>query len=295
MNKIVKIEKQNIEEIVAWKVDATGVAPKTKILIKDPGLIAVVKIDGKTRVAKSGETDLYKLFGKPQFGHGKDPYEDIVIYAVNQANEFTAEWGLAGPNALPCFDPDLHIDAKAMVIGTYTYTVSDYYAFVNSVVDEDGYVRRSSLREKLRSRVAGAARAVIAGELARSGVAKCQTMYGVLCEDLVQRFNNELGGIGLTVTAVNIINLDYTPDHKAEREKMNAAKSGVVIKKIENEGKLDDAAVLKAHNEAEAVLIYAQAKADQAKNGGKMIVCPRCKELNNANANYCSKCHEQLH
>ena len=118
MEKLV-IKKRTSEELACWKVKCDGVYPNT-VVEADAGLTILVNADGQNKLTTQRSFTLNSLYNP---GHntkligGKKPYATCEIYAIDISTEFKSEWGLAGPSALPCYDAEFEIEAKAVCFG----------------------------------------------------------------------------------------------------------------------------------------------------------------------------------
>ena len=212
------------------------------------------------------------------------------------ATEFKSEWGLAGPGAIPCFDGEFEVDAKAVCFGEFFYKIDDLFAFTKSLpLGEKNEISRDDVREFFRAQTAGVARSYLASKLAGRDLKECQAKLSAYSEEIMEQLNKSLESRGVTVYTFIVSNLDYEPAHKLNREKLKEAKIGVVIKGVENEGRRDDLSVDKEKSEIEIGYIKAKSGEDTADAvKSAKVTCPRCGEENDAGTNYCRKCGEKL-
>jgi membrane protease subunit (stomatin/prohibitin family) len=125
-------------------------------------------------------------------------------------------------------------------------------------------------------------------------VRECQANVGEIATDIKEAINKALDAKGLTVYEFVILKISYDKAHEAVLGVIDGAKLGVKVKKIENDGRLDDVKVDKAASEVEIGLIMANKGAAPAEPKEKEYVfCSRCGHKNEL-GNYCSKCGEKL-
>ena len=245
-----------------------------------------------------------KLFG------GKKPYTSCEIFAVDISTEFKSEWGIAGPSAIPCYDAELEVDAKAVCFGEYFYNVDDFFAFVKSLpMGDKTEISRDDVREYFRSQTTGVAKSALMSKLAGRDIKECQAKLAAISDDIKEELNRHFDSKGITIHSFIVSNLDFEPAHKINREKLKEAKIGVKIKGVENEGRRDDISVDKAQSEVDIAYIRAEKGTDvqmhnnnngcgcdnNTKSSGKKVICPRCGEANDEKVNYCYKCGDKLH
>ena len=292
------IKKRSGEELAYWKVECEGAYPNT-IVETDMGITTVVKVDGENKITMQRKFTLNSLFNP---GHntkligGKKPYKSIEIYAIDMSSEFNCEWGLAGCSALPCFDAEFGVDAKAVCFGEFFYSIDDFFSFLAWLpMGDKEAVSRDDIREFLRSQTSGIVQNHLAALVANKDIKVCQSKIASVANDIKQELNKVFESKGITVSSFNVSSLDYDPAHKANRATLNAAKMGVKDKSVINEGRRDDITVDKAKSEVDIDYI-------NAINGGKIgetketakVRCSRCGELNEQGINYCYKCGESL-
>ena len=308
MEKLI-IKKKN--EIACWKVDCEGICPNT-VIETDPGITLLVNVEGQSKM--SAKTSIVanslinpgknaKLFG------GKKPYTSCEIFAVDISTEFKSEWGLAGPAAIPCYDAELEVDAKAVCFGEYFYNVDDFFSFVKALpLGDKTEISRDDVREFFRSQTTGLAKSFLMSKLAGRDIRECQARLADYSEDIKEELNKHFDSKGITIHSFIVSSLDFEPSHKVNREKLKEAKIGVKIKGVENEGRRDDISVDKAQSEIDIAMIRAEKGTDvyienghkcdsdcnHGKNSGKRVFCSRCGEANEGNVNYCFKCGEKL-
>ena len=301
MEKLV-IKKRTSEEMACWKVSAEGVCPNT-VIETDRGITLLVSVDGNNlmtaknsfvvnSLVNPGKTT--KLFG------GKKPYASCEIYAIDMSTEFKSEWGLAGPSALPCYDDEFGVDAKAVCFGEYYYTVDDFYSFTRALpLGEKNEISRDDVREYFRSQTTAVVKSFLSSKVAGKDVKVCQGKLTEYSSDIKDQLNKVFDSKGITVQTFLVSNLDFEPTHKVYREKLKETKIGVKIKEVENDGRRDDISVDKERSEIDIGIIKAingtDGDSDGKKSSGKKIRCSRCGEENDANDNYCFKCGEKLH
>ncbi len=154
---VIEIRKRSSEEVACWKVDAAKLTPNTVIELES-GLMAMLKVDGVLKMLSRSKATVFSVFNpgkeKKMLG-GNKPYDKAEIVALDLSSEFTAEWGLAGEMAVPCFDKELNIPATAVAFGEYAYKIENQYDFLNAFsFDEEGEIKRESIREFLRTETA---------------------------------------------------------------------------------------------------------------------------------------------
>ena len=297
----IEINKRSSEEIACWKLDPMEVTPNTTITVQQ-GVTAVIKINGVTKLLVGGSALVNSLLnpgkGAKLFG-GNKPYEKVEIFAVDQSSEFFAEWGLAGNMAIPCYDEENDVHANAVAFGEYHYRIDNFVNFVGSMsFDKNNAITRGEIREFLRATSAGVIKSYLSAALAENSIRECQANVGEISADIKDAINKVLDSKGLTVYDFVILKISYDKNHEAIIGKIDNAKIGVKVKKIENDGSLDDVKVAKAASEVDIGLINALNNKPQqptvVKSEPQVIYCSRCGEKN-AGGNYCSKCGEKLH
>ena len=296
---IIEINKRSSEEIACWKLDAVEVTPNTTITVQQ-GITAVIKIDGVTKLLVGGSKLVNSLLnpgkGAKLFG-GNKPYGSVEIYAIDQTSEFFAEWGLAGNMAIPCYDEENDVHATAVAFGEYHYKIDNFVNFIGSMsFDKNNEITRSEIREFLRATSAGVIKSYLSAALAEASLRECQANVGEIARDIKDAINKALDAKGLTVYDFVILKLSYDKAHEAALGVIDGVKLGVKVKKIGNEGRLDDVKVDKAASEVEIGLILANkgaAPAQEAPKEKEIIFCSRCGHKNEG-GNYCAKCGEKL-
>lgn len=298
----IEINKRSSEEIACWKLDPMEVTPNTTITVQQ-GVTAVIKINGVTKLLVGGSTLVNSLLnpgkGAKLFG-GNKPYESVEIFAVDQSTEFFAEWGLAGNMAVPCYDEENDVHANAVAFGEYRYRIDNFVNFIGSMTfDKDNSITRSEIREFLRATSAGVIKSYLSAALAENSIRECQANVGEISADIKDAINKVLDSKGLTVYDFVILKISYDKNHEAVIGKIDNAKIGVKVKKIENDGSLDDVKVAKAASEVDIGIINALNNKPQqpkvvAASEVRVVYCSRCGEKNEG-GNYCSKCGEKLH
>ncbi len=298
----IEINKRSSEEIACWKLEPMEVTPNTTITVQQ-GVTAVIKINGVTKLLVGGSTLVNSLLnpgkGAKLFG-GNKPYESVEIYAVDQSTEFFAEWGLAGNMAIPCYDEENDVHAAAVAFGEYHYRIDNFVNFIGSMsFDKNNAITRGEIREFLRATSAGVIKSYLSAALAENSIRECQANVGEISTDIKDAINKALDAKGLTVYDFVILKISYDKNHEAIIGKIDSAKIDVRVKKIENDGSLDDVKVAKAASEVDIGIINAlNSKPQQPKvvvsNEVKVVYCSRCGEKNEG-GNYCSKCGEKLH
>ena len=297
--KTLEIKKRNSEEVACWVVDAKGTAPNT--VIDNPERVTlVVRIGGSSKITAAASftpNGLYnpgkntKLFG------GTKPYDDIEVIAIDQSSEFFAEWGVAGPDALPFYDVDNGVDCKAVAFGKYYYKVVDFHAFLATFsFDAKGEISRSNVREYLRTATAEVIRSYLSSAIANKDMRVCQSQITEYCEDIKENVNKVLASKGIEVYNFAINKLSYDLEHERKRGAIDNARMDVNIHKVANEGKKDDISVQDAAADVQVKLINAQGQAagGAAVNGAVgTVFCPRC-GTKNENARFCKSCGEKL-
>lgn len=294
----IEINKRSSEEIACWKLDPMEITPNTTITVQQ-GVTAVIKINGVTKLLVGGSTLVNTLLnpgkGAKLFG-GNKPYESVEIYAVDQSTEFFAEWGLAGNMAIPCYDAENDVHANAVAFGEYRYRIDNFVNFIGSMsFDKNNAITRSEIREFLRATSAGVIKSYLSAALAENSVRECQANVGEVSADIKDAINKALDAKGLTVYDFVILKISYDKDHAAVIGDIDKAKIGVKIKKIENDGRLDDVKVDKAKSEVDIGLILANKGTTpaQAPKEKEIVFCSRCGHKNE-DGNYCAKCGEKL-
>lgn len=307
----ITIKPRRNEEVICWKVDATDAAPNTQIEIEGK-MTAIISIDGEMHVQMGGTKSIFSHFNpgktRKMIG-GNKPYKKIQIYALDQSNEFLAEWGLAGDTAMPCHDRELDVDCNAVAFGTYAYRVENFINFVNTcLTGDDAELTRDDLREMLRGEVAAIAKSVLTQKLAIGDIRACSMHLTEFADEIKEQINKRLDSKGMTVYSFVIEKLDYDNQHKMIKGVFTGAELDLKLGKIKKEGALDDLDVESKATEIGNTRIRAikgtdsaaakaaalpEKKAADALPAAHTIVCPRCGE-SNTNSNYCNKCGEKL-
>lgn len=299
-NKITVLSRAK-EEVVCWKEVYTDATPNTELEV-GKGLTLIVNIDGQRKLCfktttlhgllNPGKTT--KLFG------GNKPYDKVTIYAIDQTSEFSAEWGLGGPNAIACKDKEYDVDCTAVAYGKYFYKVENFFDFTASIFTEDqDKITRDELREFLRDATTGLIKSCLAANIAKFGVEESRANAAKISEELRTSINASVASKGITVYNFSIVNLDYDEKHKADRNAISRAKMDGNITRVKNDTLRDDIDVMAAKvNRVDTPLIYAEqgiVGSSQASAAPvQIVVCPRCGEKNDSKVNYCSRCGEKL-
>ena len=297
-NRIV-IKKRSSEGVVCWRVKANEVTPNT-VIVPDKGITVLVTIDGITQ-PMDREYVVYSLFnpgkGKKMFG-GNKPYSSCEIYAIDRSSEFQSEWGLGGPNAIPCRDMEMGVDCTAVCFGSYRYKIENFVNFKNAIpLDKNGAVTRDAIREFLRTETTDVIRAYLSSKIAGKNLPDCAKYFGAFQEDLKEEINRRLDSKGLTVYSFGIERLTYSPEHMAAVNAANKAKETNFVNHIVNKGVSEDID-LDAKRVSNIIVPLKNAENGDAKDvqskkeNGRH--CPRCYTENPADALYCSKCGEKL-
>ena len=300
MEKIV-VKKRVGEELAYWKVACEGAYPNT-VVETDMGITVILKVEGENKITTQNKFTINSLLNP---GHntkligGKKPYSSIEMYAIDMSSEFKSEWGLAGFSAVPCYDAEFGVEAKAVCFGEFFYKIDDFFSFLRWLpLGEKDAISRDDIREFLRAQTTGIVKSHLVSLLANKDIKLCQTKLLSIAEDIKEELNRLFDSKGITVQTFGVSSLDYEPAHKANREVLNSAKMGVKVNSVVNEGKRDDISVAKAKSEVDIGYINAingnNATAEKKEEGAK-IRCSRCGEPNDANINYCYKCGEPLH
>lgn len=297
--KKIQIKKRSSEEVVCWRVDSEGVCPNTQIET-DGNITVVVKVGNETGIQMGSLATVHGLLnpGKTtkMFG-GNKPYEKIDIFAIDQSSEFNAEWAIAGEFAIPCVDPDHGVDCFAIAYGEYCYKIINFNTFLSTLsLDNNGEITRDFVREYLRNETTGIIKAYLTGEINRSNIKDCQARMDEISEELKEKINRNLEVKGLSVYNFTVMKLSYDLRHAAIRGIVDDEKMKVTIKKIGNDGKLDDVAVDRARADIALDFYKAEKELEEAKNKKgdvEYVFCSRCGEKN-VMGNYCKKCGEKL-
>lgn len=295
MEKLV-IKKR--DKIALWKVNAEQVCPNTVIELED-GIVLLVKVNGQRKVCTKPSFTVNGLLnpGKESklFG-GKKPYGDCELFAVDVSSDFESEWGVAGENAMRCYDEEFDVDAKAVAVGMYKYKIQDYFEFAACFsLGEREEISRTDVREYLRSECVGVVQPYLASKIA-AGLRAAQAAMSSFVEDVKFRLNKSFERKGIEIVAFTIKNLDYEPAHLANREALKKAKIGVTIKGVVNDGRRDDISVDKAASEVDIGYINAiNGNPNSGEKASAKVYCSRCGEANDSKDNFCHKCGEKLH
>lgn len=293
MEKLV-IKKR--EQIALWKINAEGVCPNTVIEVDD-GIVVLVKVEGQRKVCTRTSFTVNSLINPGKntklFG-GKKAYGNCEIFAVDVSSDFESEWGVAGENAMRCYDDEFEVDAKAVAVGMYKYKIQDYFEFAACFsLGEREEISRTDVREYLRSECVGVVQPYLASKIS-AGLRAAQAAMSSFVEDIRFRLNKSFERKGIEIVAFTIKNLDYEPSHLINREALKKAKIGVTIKGVVNDGRRDDISVDKAASEVDIGYINALNGKGNAESTAK-VFCSRCGEANDPKDNYCHKCGEKLH
>lgn len=319
----IKVEKRFRDEIVCWKVSAVGASPNT-VLKPDVGITLIVKAEGGVQTLMGGKVStIYGLFNKndKKIIGGNKPYpsESISIDAVDQNSFFDAEWGLAGPNAVKCFDPDFGVDCTAIARGKYKFVIDNYYSFVSSMPYADnGVITKSSVRDYLRTEASAVILSRIAALAASCDMIEAQTKILACAEEIKSDLNKRFVANGLTIMDFVIDCFDYSPEHTRNRARLNSAKMSTEITINENRGRFSDADVLKKNVDAmmpfylaqnpESKIVYKtngktfstderDNDCDDKKRGNAdnyVVYCSECGTKHKKGTNFCSKCGAKL-
>lgn len=307
----IKVEKRVRDDIVSWKIPVDGITPNT-VLNPVPGITLLVRMGNSAQTLMGGKkSTIYGLFNQREsklFGGNKPyPKDTLSISAIDQNSFFDAEWGLAGPNAVKCFDPDLKVDCSAIARGKYRFIIDNFYSFVSNMpTDESGVVTKAAVREYFRAESNAVILSKIADLASSCDMVRAQTKLQDFSEQIKRNLNERFISSGLTVSDFVIEAFDYAPSHKLKREAFQDVQVNTEIKKHINEGRASDVEILR--KEVEAIVPYHLAQNPQSKivfgksyKGGdasasskNSTICPRCRTENDANANFCSKCGESL-
>lgn len=303
MDHQIEIKKRSNEGVVCWRVNADKLTPNTEI-IPDKGLTVFVTVDGETKMMLGRSYIVNALFhpgkGKKMVG-GNKSFDKFEIYALDQASEFEAEWGIGGATAIPCRDFELDIDCTAVAFGKYRYKIESFANFKNSLNFASGEITEDDVREFLRT----VTTEIIRGRLAAGLVGRPLEKFDLAgCQAAtLSDINKRLSAHGLTVSAFSIENLSYDRAHALLRAQLNGAKAGVAIGKVVNEGRRDDIDVeAKRVNEVVVPTMNAQGNLNRSVNEPAkaytptrgVIICPRCHTENEGDAIHCKKCGEKL-
>ncbi len=292
---VIEIRKRNSEEVACWRVDASRLTPNTVIELES-GLMVMLKVDGVQKMLSRGKSTVFGVFNpgkeKKLIG-GNKVYEKAEIVALDLSSEFTAEWGLAGEMAVPCFDKELNIPATAVAFGEYAYKIENQYDFLNAFsFDDEGEIKRDSIREFLRTETASIAKAQLSAALSGCDIRDCQAKLPESASKIREALNRRLINKGIVVHSFVISQLRYAKDHQLKRVDLENANVEYATKAAINRGRLDDVNVDSAAADVDVKLIDAIGRANNGGGkGDKVKVCPRCKEPNPVNANYCHKCN----
>ena len=298
MEKLVVKRKAN-KEIACWKVETEGVCPNT-VVESDNGLTLLVNVEGQSKVSAKRSFIMNGIVNPGKNAKligGKKPYTDCEIFAIDMATEFVSEWGLGGANAIPCYDAEFDVDAKAVCFGEFSYKIDDYFSFVRALpIGDKGEITRADVREYLRAETTNVVKNYIVGKLAGRDIRECQAKLGHYSEDIKGTLNDHFSTKGMTVQTFGMTKLDYEPAHLAHREDLKKAKIDVTIKGVVNEGRRDDISVEREKSQIDIDYIKAKNSKEVLGSGDyKKVFCSRCGEANKASDNYCCKCGEKLH
>ena len=306
------VKKQVSQEIVCWKVDCKGIAPNT-ILQPDEGITLLITVEGQQKIFMGKSKTLFSLLnpGKETklFGGGK-VYKNCEIYAIDQASEFNAEWGLAGPNVIPCSDvipapggKTYRIDCNAVAFGKYYYKIENYYNFIISVnFDDAGRITRDAIREFLRGQTTPIIKTRISNEIISKGLKGCQANLSIVSEDIKDDINKILISKGMSLKSFVVERVDFAPDYKAKKEQQTHLMIDNSNKVLINSGIRDDIDLAADKvNKLDIPLINATKEPAAPANGigatlaaSTVTFCPRCGESNDSSCNYCRRCGEKL-
>lgn len=300
MEKLV-VKKRSNQEIACWKVETEGICPNT-VVESDAGLTLLVNVEGMNKVSAKRSFIMNSIVNPGKNAKligGKKPYTDCEIFAIDMSTEFVSEWGLGGAHAIPCFDAEFDVDAKAVCFGEFSYKIDDYFSFVRALpIGEKGEITRADVREYLRAETTNVVKGYITGKLAGRDIRECQAKLGNYSEEIKSILNDHFQTKGMTVQTFGMTKLDYEPAHLAHREDLKKAKIDVTIKGVVNEGRRDDISVERERSQIDIDLIRAQrgaAPSTEDKKPQQKVFCSRCGEANAASDNYCCRCGEKLH
>lgn len=300
------VDRRNAEdfEAVCWKVDTTGVAPNT-VLKPAQGIMLLVSADDKKKT-KSGEPiTMHGLLNpgkKNKFLFGFTPYEKCEITAIDQSSEFSAEWGLAGADAIVCNDPLLGVQCDLVAVGTYYYKIESYYDFINAFPWERGLLTRTKIREILREKTAGVFKGVLAPELG-GGIEKAYGRLTAINARLRTELNKCLQKMGLTVSEVAVKRIDFSPEFKLIHKNFDFATIETKLKKIRNEGRRDDVDVdiMETQGVTVPIIDAVNGKTSEPKyeredreDKNAFVYCSNCGAKLYKGDKFCKKCGKEL-
>ena len=295
---VTDIKKRQNEEVACWLEPVKELTPNTVITL-EKWLTALVKVDGVTKILMKEKATVYSLLnpGKTtKTFFGNRPYADSEICVIDQSSEFTAEWGLAGADAIPYTDVELgNVDCKLVAFGTYYYKIQNFVNFRNAIpFGTTGKITRDDIREYLRAETTDIIKTVLTSALGASNLKKCRENISAYTEEILERINKRLDSKGLAVYNFVITKLDYDPAHAHIRSAIDAKKINVVAAGLDN--KAEQEYVKTEEMKAKNVVVPIMNAAARANNDRDRttVVCPRCGEENKRGANYCLKCGEKL-
>ena len=298
-----KISRKN--GVALFKVPCDGICPNTSIT-SDDGLALVIDVQGEHKISFKHSFTVYGLLNPGKTNKligGKKPYTDCEIVAVDTTDNYECEWGLGGPNTIPCFDSEFGIDAKVTAFGKYTFVVDDLFSFTRCFpLSEKLEITRADVREHFRTQAIGTIQSYLASKFMGKDLRACQGKIGEYSEDILSDLNEKLKIQGVKITGFNIANVDYDREHQANRNRRANVIVENVINGVQNDGKRDDISVSDAQATVDIRYIDAlngnvgnrSSNNSSANKPEKTVKCPRCGEMNYSGANYCAKCGEAL-
>ncbi len=318
----VSILKRNSEDVACWRVSFDALTPNT-VIDNASRLALIVKVNGQSKFSAQSSFTVHSLFhpGKDtKLLGGNKPYDSAEIIAIDFDSEFSAEWGVAGPNAIPTYDRENDAECKVIAFGAYFYKIDDYYSFFLSVpMSKDGKITRDDIREYMRAETTGIIKAHLTDALSIDDLKFCQKRLEQYSKDIVRKLNERLTNRGITVYNFVIHKMSYDKAYEEKRNLISEAKMEAKLNSIGNEMRLDDLRVEKAKADLEISYMKAanELTAPQAPEPAPApipeptpapapapapapkqeepatIYCPRC-GTSNQDALYCRKCGERL-
>ncbi len=278
----VEIKKRSSEELACWRVEVSEELTPNTTIDNSANLTLLVKLNGASYFCGKPSFTLYSLEApgkKTKLIGGNKPYKTAEIIAIDQSSEFSAEWGIAGPNAIPSHDIENDVDCKVVAFGQYFYKIENYYSFFGTLpFDSRGRISRDSIREFLRGETTGIIKSYLATVLAGMDLRDCQSRLTAYNDDIKREINKHLEVKGLTVYNFVIDRLSYDNHHGGIRSAMDEAKMGVKYQKIlnegkkaVNEGKLDDLSVREAEIKLDIMRQQAEAKDVEARSNAYAV------------------------
>ena len=301
--EITKRASDKMNAVACWRVNAEGATPNTEV-VNENGFTLNVRIDNVSKRTSSKLFTLNELLNpgkKTKLFGGNKPYGSVEIIVADQDSDFNAEWGFGGPTAIKAIDRELGgIACTIRAYGEYHFRITSYYDFMrslsNSTISENGEITRAAIRDHLRSECVDIIKNNLSAVLAAQDLIICQAHKTEYCEDIKEQLSEHLKSRGVEVISVVITGMEYDDEHQNLRNQRDKAKAGVIIGKIENEGKKDDISVQDAAADIQVKLIDARGRA--GKNADKeipidVVFCPRC-GTKNEDSRFCKKCGEKL-